>query len=168
MEIVVTTARLRLRRLVAEDIVPIGDLLLSDPEVMRFYPPDYSREKAQWWVDRQFWRYREHGHGLYTVEDLSTHEFIGQVGVMLQEINDEQHPELGWLIARSHWRRGYAFEAASSLLEFARSRLGYTYLCSMIRPENLPSTGVARKLGMSPVRLVSWNGVMHQMFRLDL
>jgi RimJ/RimL family protein N-acetyltransferase len=35
---------------------------------------------------------------------------------------------------------------------------------SLIRPENLPSQGVARKLGMAPEREVRFRGLTHLVF----
>ena len=37
---------------------------------------------------------------------------------------------------------------------------------SLIRPENLPSQGVALKLGMTPERIIEWRGLPHTVFGL--
>ena len=55
--------------------------------------------------------------------------------------------EIGWHLAREHWGRGYATEGAVPLLAHAWS-LGLEEVIATILPVNLPSMGVAERLGM--------------------
>jgi RimJ/RimL family protein N-acetyltransferase len=140
--------------------------LLSDPEVMRFYPKRYSREEARGWIERQLWRYEEHGHGLWLILDRATGEPVGQVGLLIQKVDERDEPEIGYLIHRPFWRRGYATEAGLATREYAFRELGLPYVISLIRPGNLPSRGVARKLGMRPERTTTFHELEHLVFRV--
>lgn len=136
--------------------------LLAHPDVMRFYPKCYSREEAVGWVDRQMQRYREHGHGLWLILERQTGQPVGQVGLLRQLVNGREEPEVGYLIHRPYWRRGYATEAARATREFAFETMDHHRVVSLIRPENLPSQGVARKIGMQPVCTTTFAGLEHQ------
>jgi RimJ/RimL family protein N-acetyltransferase len=142
--------------------------MLADPEVMRFYPRRYSREESEAWVRRQLDRYSRDGHGLWLVLDRITEEPMGQVGLILQQFEGVQEPEIGYLIHRPFWRRGFATEAAASTRDHAFGVLGKPRVISLIRPENEPSQGVARKLGMEPERrTVMFGGFEHLVFAVS-
>ena len=70
---------------------------------------------------------------------------IGRVGF----INPYGWPgfELGWTLARTHWGRGYAPEAAAIALRYALDTLRRDKVISLIRPANAASIRVAEKIG---------------------
>ncbi len=149
-----------------------GDLdflaaMLGDPEVMRYYPKPLSRAEAAAWLDRQRERYARDGHGLWLVEPRDGGAPVGQVGLATQSIDGESLPEIGWMIDRPHWRRGCATEAALAVRSAAFGRFRYPRAISLIRPENGPSQGVARKLGMSPLRETMFHGFRHVVWGVD-
>jgi len=156
---VLETARLAFRELRADDLDFVA-AMLSDPEVMRYYPKVYSRDEARGWIERQQERYARDGHGLWLVLDRTGGSPIGQVGLLLQGIEGVDEPEIGYLIHRPFWRRGYATEAACAVRDAAFGR-GLDHCISLIRPENVPSRGVARKVGMTSGREVLFHGLPH-------
>ena len=58
--------------------------------------------------------------------------------------------ELGYWVAREHWGRGYATEAAAGLIAFATTDLGCGRLEAGYQKDNLASSRVLRKLGFRP------------------
>jgi RimJ/RimL family protein N-acetyltransferase len=134
---VLTTDRLTLREMGLDDLDFVA-AMLGDPEVMRFYPRLYSREEARAWVLRQIERYALDGHGLWLVEDRRTREPIGQVGLITQEVAGVREREIGYLIHRPFWRRGFATEAATVTRDFAFAA-GVPRVISLVRPINTPS-----------------------------
>jgi RimJ/RimL family protein N-acetyltransferase len=139
--------------------------MLAAPEVMRYYPKVYSREEAKQWIERQLDRYAKHAHGLWLALDKITGEARGQVGLIEQQVRGIEEPEVAYLIHRPFWRQGFATEAATAVREYAFAVLGKPYVISLIRPENLPSQGVAAKLGMtSGPGLVQHGGFPHLVF----
>jgi RimJ/RimL family protein N-acetyltransferase len=146
--VILETERLVLRELVPSDLDFVTEML-ADPEVMRFYPKRYSREEARVWLDRQRERYRRDGHGLWLVSDRATGEPRGQAGLLLQRVDRLDEPEVGYLIHQPYWRQGLASEAAGAVRDFAFETLRKPRVISLIRPDNVPSQGVARKLGMT-------------------
>lgn len=55
--------------------------------------------------------------------------------------------ELGWVLAREHWGKGYAIEGARACLDYAFGPLGRDRVISLIRPANERSIRVAERLG---------------------
>lgn len=163
MSVILETRRLRLREMTEDDLGFVAQML-ADPEVMRFYPRPLDRNESREWIERQRRRYEDHGHGLWLVEDRESAAPVGQVGLILQEVEGEWEPEIGYLIHRPFWRRGYATEAALGVREHAFAVRGERRVVSLIRPENLPSQAVARRLGMAPEREVRFRGLQHVVF----
>jgi RimJ/RimL family protein N-acetyltransferase len=145
---VLETERLALREMEREDLDFVASML-ADTEVMRFYPKCYTRDESAKWLDRQRRRYESDGHALWLVSLKETGEPVGQVGLIRQQVDGAFEDEVGYLIARRHWRRGFAFEAARATREHAFFALQRRRVISLIRPVNLPSQAVARKLGMT-------------------
>lgn len=167
MSTILETPRLTLREMSLNDLDFVA-CMLADPDVTRYYPKRYSRDEAEAWVRRQLDRYDRHGHGLWLAQDKVTGQPVGQVGLILQRIEGMDVPEVGYLIHRPFWRRGYATEAALATRDHAFDVLNKPRVISLIRPENVPSQGVARKLGMEPqAQTVTHGGFEHLVFSME-
>jgi RimJ/RimL family protein N-acetyltransferase len=164
--VVLTTARLRLRAMSMDDLDFVA-AMLADVEVMRYYPTTHTRSEARAWIARQIRRYAADGHGLWLAESRETRQGVGQVGLVAQHVEGVREAEVGYLIARLHWRQGLATEAAAGVRDWAFGVLGLRRVISLIRPENTPSQGVARKLGMAREREVVHAGLRHVLFAVS-
>ncbi len=160
---ILTTTRLGLRQMTMDDLNFVAKMLAC-ADVMQYYPQVYNREEAAEWLERQLVRYREDGHGLWLVEDRYTGEPIGQVGVIIQQVEEQPIVEVGYLIDQPFWQKGYAIEAASACKEYAFSQLHAKVVHSLIRPANIPSQRVALRNGMKPIRLVTFKNLDHLLF----
>ena len=164
---ILETPRLILREMSLDDL-DFVTTMLADPEVMRYYPKCYSREEAATWVERQINRYAKHGHGLWLVLEKGTGQPVGQVGLLIQNIGGVEEKEVACLVHRPFWRRGYATEAARACRDHAFEVFCRQRVIALIRPENVPSQGVAQKLGMTqePCR-VQHGGFEHLVFSIS-
>lgn len=160
MKPIIETARLALREMVPDDLDFVATML-ADPEVMRYYPSPLTRDEASAWVELQVRRYDDDGHGLWLALERSSGAPVGQVGLIATEVDGVREPALTYLIHRSYWRRGLATEACLGILDHSFRDLDLTRVITLVRPENLPSLGVARKLGMTPEREVEFKGYKH-------
>ena len=115
---------------------------------MSFYPKPFSYDDAREWIERNMKSYDANGFGLWAMDLKSTGEFIGQCGLTIQQVEGESHVEVGWHVNRAYWRQGFASEAGAACLDVASRRFGLDRVISLILKENVPSAGVARKLGM--------------------
>ena len=80
---------------------------------------------------------------------LADGRHIGGVTLYMQE--DRTVAELGWVLHRDYWRRGYVTEAAEAVMRFARS-LGVRRIFACCDSENVASYRTMLKLGMTLVK----------------
>lgn len=147
-----TTERLVMRGWREEDLAPFA-ALNADPEVMRYFPSTQTRQASDAFVkDRIIPSFVEHGFGLWAVERTDTAEFIGFVGLCTVGFDAPFTPavEVGWRLARAHWGKGLATEAARASLAFGFDVVGLAEVVSFTSPWNEPSQAVMRRLGMVP------------------
>jgi RimJ/RimL family protein N-acetyltransferase len=163
------TERLRLRPLELRDAGALNEIQ-ADPEHMRFYPHPFTMEETIAWIQRVLVRYEEHGLGLLAVEDRRTGEFLGNVGPVVQEVDGVREIELGWSVTPRRARQGIATEAGAACRDWVFANVHPDHVISLILPANLPSAGVARKLGMTVWKQVPWGSdpaQTHDVWRLE-
>ncbi len=163
MQPIFETSRLLLREMSLRDLDFVATQL-ADPDVMRFYPKRYSREESEQWVRRQMARYKRDGHGLWLVTDKDSGRPLGQVGLMMQTVDGVKEAEVGYLIHAPYWRNGFATEAATATRDYAFETLHKPRVISLIRPVNVPSQGVARKMRMMPEKHTMHANLEHIVF----
>jgi RimJ/RimL family protein N-acetyltransferase len=132
--------------------------------VNHFYERQFTRDDSRIWLERQIERYRRDGHSHWLVTLRGTGEPIGQVGLVLHEVDGVLEPEIGWLLHRPYWGHGYATEAGAASRDAAFDRWGHDHVISLIRPVNLPSQRVAQRLGLTAGRRVHFHGFEHIVF----
>ena len=111
-----------------------------------------TRDDAVRWIEWQARNYAEHDFGLWVVE-THTGEFVGDCGLTMQDVEGTGHVEVGYHVMPGMRRQGYATEAATAVRDCAAEH-GVEHLIALIRPDNSPSQGVARNLGMHLERTV--------------
>lgn len=144
---ILETERLTLREMRQSDYSALCKIL-QDEEVMVAYEGAFTDEKVQQWLDRQLKRYQEDGFGLWAVILKETNEMIGQCGLTMQDCEDKQVLEIGYLLQKAYWHQGYASEAAIACKEYAFEKLNAEEVFSMIRDTNIASQKVAIRNGM--------------------
>lgn len=141
------TARLRLRLFAERDLGALA-AMYADAETMRHIGDGRTFTRDETWraIAGMLGHWALRGFGMWALELKQTGELVGRAGF----IDPEGWPgfELGWLVARPHWGKGYATEAARFALDHALSTMGRRRVISLIRPGNERSTRVAEKLGM--------------------
>jgi ribosomal-protein-alanine N-acetyltransferase len=162
---VLQTQRLILRELVPQDLDALHQVL-GDPETMRFYDHPFSRDETTLWIERNRERYDEYGFGLWGLELVETGTLVGDCGLTMQRVDGRLDVEVGYHVNRAYWRRGLATEAAIACRDHAFGVLGLDRLIAIILPENAPSQGVARKLGMEVEKEADHGGRRHLVFAM--
>jgi RimJ/RimL family protein N-acetyltransferase len=144
------TLRLRLRQWRTEDLEPFA-ALNADPEVMRYFPATLDRRQSDALAEREAIAIGSRGWGLWAVEVVDEAPFIGFVGLAEPSFQAHFTPavEVGWRLAREHWGKGYATEAAREALRFGFDELGLEEIVSFTTVYNRPSRRVMERLGMS-------------------
>jgi RimJ/RimL family protein N-acetyltransferase len=165
MKIVLETPRLILRELAIADVDFIAPMLMH-PEVMRYWPRPYTHEECDAWIANQQQRYARDGYGYWLALDKATGEAIGQAGLVRQEVAGVAEAGLGYIIHHPYWRRGLATEAASASVNYA-FEIGNRRVVALIRPENTPSRGVAKRLGMQLEGRTEHAGFEHLIYSIS-
>ncbi len=147
----IRTERLLLRPLTIDDL---DDVLVyqSDPEVLRYMLwPARDRAAAREHLERRvdLVRLAHDGDGLVLAVETqeSPGRVIGEVNVSLTSVADRQ-AEVGWIVAPEFQGRGYAFEAASRILQLCFEGLGSHRVHARLDPRNAASVALCRRLGM--------------------
>ena len=143
------TERLRLRAWRESDRAPFA-ALNADPEVMEHFPAVLTRGQSDALVDRIQAHFARHGYGLWALEAPGVAEFLGFVGLSIPGFEAAFTPcvEVGWRLAREHWGRGYASEAAAEVLRFGFRTLALDEIVSFTVPANARSRRVMERIGM--------------------
>ena len=162
----ISTSRLRLREYLRADVDERA-AMFADEQTMRYYPRLKSRDETVAWVEWNLESYRQHGLGLWVVEQKLTGEFLGECGLVVQMVDGAREIELGYSIKRSHWGRGFATEAAFAVRDHAIEVLGLRRLVSIIHPDNTRSQAVARKVGMRHEKNTHVFGSPQKIYSLD-
>lgn len=81
---------------------------------------------------------------------------IGAVSISLDE--GRTQGEMGWILNKRYWNKGYATEAASAVIDFAKHVLRLCKIVAHCDWRNRASAKVMEKLGMT---LQAENGVRH-------
>jgi ribosomal-protein-alanine N-acetyltransferase len=106
-------------------------------------------ERAQSWMAKQLARYRNSEFGMQALIDKKSGAFVGQCGLLEQEVNGKLEVEIGYHLFKEHRHAGYATEAAVLFKNYGFQNLQVESLISLIHPENVDSQAVAKRNGMT-------------------
>ena len=145
----IETYRLLLRLPEAADAQALLEIHM-DPEVLEqglvtLTAPPGGIEVARRNIDRILRHWKHYNYGQWSVVDRATGLVIGCVGFFHREEHAET--ELGWIIRRSCWSKGFATEAARAAIDWAWQATPIDHIVSLIRPDDARSMRVAEKSG---------------------
>lgn len=139
------TERLILRGPKADDFDAIRGFV-TDAERTRFIGGPAQTEFDVWSnMMRMIGHWMWNGFGFWTLEDKTSGQPLGRVGVIKHV--DWPEPELGWHLFATGEGRGLGHEAALRIRDFAARDLGLDRLISQIHPDNIRSRKLAERLG---------------------
>lgn len=145
---ILETDRLILRKMSGRDYKDIREML-TDPDVMNAWEHTYSTKKeVMAWIIRQLRRYEKDLVGYYAAIDKKSGQMVGQMGLMWSDIQGRRCLEVGYILKKAYWGKGYATEGAEACLSYGFSLFSIEKIYATIRPENQPAIAVAERLGM--------------------
>lgn len=156
MEPILETERLILRHVDPEADFEVWAECFADAEIMKYIGgKPMSRALAWRNMATVIGHLHIRGFSFLSVIEKSTGAWVGRVGPWNPESWPE--PEIGWMIHRDHWRKGYAKEAGAACIEYAFHTLGWKRVIHTIQDGNIASVKTAEALGSK--KLYSLNGI---------
>jgi RimJ/RimL family protein N-acetyltransferase len=158
---ILVTERLLLRELDLDDVDSLFEVL-GDPVSMRYYSAPFDRDRVAAWIEGARRSYRDNGFGLWGVIRRSDGRFLGDCGPMLQSVDGDLIPEVGYHIVPPEQGLGYATEAARASVAWVLANTPFDVVCSIVSPDNAPSRAVASKVH-SAMRTFNWSKIDKEM-----
>jgi len=122
-------------------------------EQTKYYGGPMDRESAWRAIASMMGHWVIRGYGAWAVEEKSTGDFCGVVGLWYPEAWPER--EITWAVIQRKQGLGIAFEAAVRAKLYAYETLGWDSVFSCISAENHASIALAEKLGATVEREVT-------------
>jgi [ribosomal protein S5]-alanine N-acetyltransferase len=155
---VLDTPRLSLRHLTADDSAFLLELMNEPPYIENIGDRGVRTiaDATRYIEEKYTTSYGRHGFGLYLVELVETSAPMGICGLVKRELLD--HPDLGFAYLRRFWSNGYASEAASATLKYARESLMLPYIYGVVSPKNTRSIRLLENVGLRYLRSLTLAG----------
>lgn len=151
---ILATERLTIRQLTTDD-APFILILLNEPSFLQFIGDKGVRDLAgarEYLVKGPIDSYARNGFGLCLVSLKEDGTPIGMCGLVKRETLE--HPDLGFAFLPRYWSRGYAFEAASAVLTWARGALRLPRILAVAQEDNASSIRLLQRLGLIRLGMV--------------
>jgi len=142
----ILTERLAIRAYDADDLQELHEVLYGDPDAMALLggARDLAGTRAS--IERSMLQQELGGYSFWPVIERETGLLIGEAGLFPLTPGGPDIA-LGYAFGRDYWGRGYATEAARSVLAEAFGPLALTRVVAITREANLRSRHVLGKLG---------------------
>lgn len=154
MEKILDTERLSLRMLTSSDASFILELVNS-PGWLEFIGDKKIRNEQDavlYLQNGPLKSYSTHGFGLWMVQLKASDTPIGMCGLLRREYLSA--PDIGFAFLPAHTGKGYAFEIAKAVREYATKSLGIETLQAITLPHNERSIKLLEKIGLRFAKLM--------------
>jgi RimJ/RimL family protein N-acetyltransferase len=141
-----TTARLLLRPPARSDARAIFEGYAQDPEVTRFlvWAPHKNISETRAFLRRAAAARRSGSEYTFALTLRRTGTLVGMIALRIAP----PKADLGYVITRAHWNKGYATEAAGALASWAIAQERIHRVWAVFEPSNTASGRVLEKIGM--------------------
>lgn len=159
----IESARIRLRTAKDEDWAGLHEYY-SDAECTTYTTlRPLSEDDTRHMVGSIGRHWKRKSYGPYVLEEKATGAVLGLAGLWYPK--EWPEPEIKWALARRHWGKGYAGEAARAVQAMAAHHLPELRLISLIHFKNQASIRVALAVGATLERKMDFRGEVHHVYR---
>jgi RimJ/RimL family protein N-acetyltransferase len=141
------TERLSLRRFTPDDVDWLATLY-SNADVTRYVGGTKDRAEVEQMLEVRILQYYEAhpGLGMWMTVERSTGDRLGFH--LLNHIQGESLIQVGFILDKPAWNRGFGTEMARALLQYGFVDLGLPRIVAIAALENLASQHVLTKIGL--------------------
>ena len=153
-QLILNTERLILRPFKLTDAAEV-QRLAGDKDIAGTtlnIPHPYEDGMAEEWIGTHRKLFDEGKAVYFMISLMESGRMIGGIGLELNAVHE--HAELGYWIAKDHWNRGFATEAAQRILGYAFDDLGLQRVHAHHFTRNSASGRVLERIGMKPEGLM--------------
>ena len=163
----IETDRLILRAPLWEDVDSLA-AIFGDPVAMRtyFFGKPYGRRDVLAMLPAVADHYAMHGFGALTMCLKPFGTIVGLTG--LSYVPSFANVQLGWVLAKEYWRRGFAFESGTALLGHAFDVRRLRCVEATTRVDNSAAIATIERLRMQRGALYHESGVEFVRYRTHL
>lgn len=147
MDIVFQSSRLYFRKFTEEDVGILLDLD-SNYNVIKYMhrPLPTIQSVTDELCKKILPHYRVHGYGRWAVHLKENDSFIGAAGLKFLPEYDEA--DMGYQFKEAYWGKGYGYETALAIIDYAFNELKLPAIYAKALPENIASWKIMKKCNM--------------------
>ena len=161
--------RFILRYLTQEDFEVLKEIL-QDKDVMYAWEYEFSDNDVQNWIDKNLELYKKYNLGYFLMVENISGKILGQAALMPEIIDQHKYYEIGYILKKEYWHKGFATEAAKALKNYAFNNLNLNEIIFEIRPNNISSRKIAENLNAKItgkfIKNVSNKKMLHLIYKL--
>ncbi len=167
MEIpIIETPHLILRAWRLEEAAALFEIF-QEEDILQYFPNPKPPplNKVEDYIAHQLAHWELYGYGHWAIVEREAGQVAGWVG--LEYLLELGETEVGYLLSRRVWGRGYATEAARAAVGYGFETASLPGIIGLVHPENASSIRVLEKCGMAFAgRLTLW-GLDMSRYRVD-
>jgi RimJ/RimL family protein N-acetyltransferase len=151
------TERLHMRQLTEAD-APFMHRMMNSEGWLQFIGDRHIRthdDAAAYLRNVYIPHYATHGFGFYVVSLIGNDEPLGLCGLIKRDGLEDV--DIGFAFLPEYQGKGYAFEAAKEVLNFAATK-GITNVVAITTPDNETSISLLKKIGLAQHKSIEMNG----------
>ncbi|HMJ46518.1 MAG TPA: GNAT family N-acetyltransferase [Ferruginibacter sp.] len=155
---ILETNRLILRQFTFQDTIFIIELLNS-PGWLEFIGDrnvKTHKEAKAYLLNGPIKSYAENGFGLGLVKTKNDNTTIGMCGLIKRD--ELEYPDIGFAFLPGWSGKGYAYEIAEAVMEYAENQLGLPAVLAITTAANNSSIKLLVKLGLKFLKIISFPG----------
>ena len=143
-EIYLVTDRLIIRSFKENDIKDVFEYL-SDKIVMEYIEPVMTYSKAASFIRK----YGIKNKIIFAIVLKDTEKVIGHL--IFKEYSSKTIYEIGWIINKDYWNKGYASETSQCIIKYGFEELNIEKIIGETEAENIKAIKIFNKLGMENI-----------------
>ena len=164
------TKRLFFRKVELDDFNEISKML-NQKSVKEIWEKDFTNKDIKKWIENCMGSYSNTGEGYYIMQSKENNDIVGQISLSQDTINGKIYYEIGYILNEKYVGYGLATEAARHMADFAFEIMNLDKVIFEIRPINLKSIKVAKRLGAKEtgnfIKNVNGKKIEHLIFTLN-